>query len=538
MKKNFTRINSNKVVTQFGNKFDEILNEELGNIFENALIGEILEEGNIVEGKIVSLQGDFVIISINYKSDGYIPISEFEGEEIEVGSIVKVYLDKLETRDGILLSRAKAIKSELWNVIGEKHIAGEYLEGEVLYKTQSGFVVNLDGGILAFLPNSHADVKPIKDLSTFLRHRFVFSILNIDVAKRTILVSRKKVLMTEHRGLRDEFISTLSVGQEIEAAVWNITGYGAFLRLFDSPVFGGIDGLLHITDMTWGKTTHPSAMFEKDQKVRVVILKIDIDESGNHKISLGRKQLTPDPWHNIETKFQVSKEYEVTVEDMLSYGIVASLDIGIEGLIHNSELSWYKGRTLYSKGQKINVLILNIDKERRRIALSIKQCSDNPWEKFLSSNPLGTIIKCKISGVSDSGVYALIGEKMEAFVNMSDVSWDNIDNHKAKLKTQIGTEVDAKIIRANVKRGRVFLGFKQVIKDPFEEFLTKANVNDEVEAQMLKIEEDGYFVRLEDRFDIFLSRDELSNFNQYGLSKSLKFRITNKDNYKLHLEAI
>lgn len=538
MRKNFTRIDNNKVISQFSNKFDKGSSEELSNIFENALKGEILEEGNIVNGKVISLQGDFAIVSINYKSDGYIPVSEFDGENIEVGSTVKVYLDKLETRDGILLSRTKAIKSELWDVINEKHIAGEYLEGEVLYKTQSGFVVNLDGGVLAFLPNSHADVKPIKDLSTFLGHRFVFSILNIDVAKRTILVSRKKVLMSQHRGLRDEFISTLSVGQEIEAAVWNITGYGAFLRLFDSPVFGGIDGLLHITDMTWGKTTHPSAMFEKDQKVKVVILNIDIDEAGNHKISLGRKQLTPDPWQNIETKFQLGKEYEANVEDTLAYGIVASLDVGIEGLVHNSELSWYKGRTLYTKGQKINVIILSIDKERRRIALSIKQCSDNPWEKFLSTNSLGSVIKCKISGVSDSGVYALIGDKMEAFINMQDVSWDNLDNNKAKLKTQIGTEVEAKIIRANAKRGRIFLGLKQVTNDPFENFLSKVNVGDEIEGQMLKIEEDGYFVRLENQLDLFLSRDELSNFNQYGLSKSLRLRVANKSNYKLNLEAL
>ena len=420
-------------------------------------------EGSVVSGTVLSIEKDMILIDVGLKSEGRVPLREFATDDgdviIKVGDIVEVYIERLEDINGhAVLSREKARREESWVNLEKAHEAQKRVNGVIFGKVKGGFTVDLEGAT-AFLPGSQVDIRPIKDLGALMGTPQPFQILKMDRRRGNIVVSRRAVLEDSRAEARSELVANLQEGQVLQGIIKNITDYGAFVDL------GGVDGLLHVTDISWKRINHPSEALQVGESVQVKVIKFN-DET--QRISLGIKQLSEDPWTKVFERFPVGSKMSGIVTNITDYGSFVELEDGIEGLVHVSEMSWTKKNVhpgkIVSTSEKVNVVVLDIDVPKRRISLGIKQCIDNPWETFKVNNKSGQIIEGEIRNITEFGLFVALTEDIDGLVHLSDLSWDG--NGDELIKNYVkGNQVKAKILDIDIDKERISLGIKQLTED-------------------------------------------------------------------------
>ncbi|MEW6088653.1 MAG: 30S ribosomal protein S1 [bacterium] len=480
-----------------------------------------LKEGNIIKGKVVKIKSEEVIVDINYKSEGVVPKAEFIDREgkltVKEGDEVNVFLEKMENKNGlVVLSREKAAYMVTWDKIVDSYENQKIVEGKVIKQIKGGFEVDI--GVKAFLPASQLDVRPVSRMEEVVGKVFPMRIIKINRVLNNIVLSRRIVLEEDRESKREEIISTLEEGQIREGIVKNITAFGAFVDL------GGMDGLLHITDMSWGKIKHPSEKVSLGQKIEVKIISFDREKN---KISLGLKQKTSDPWEMIGQKYQTGQVVNGKVTNLMDYGAFVEIEEGIEGLIHNSDMSWVKRITnpsqILKTGQITPVVILSIDKENRRLSLGLKQTQPNPWETIDRKYPIGSRVNCKVSNITDFGVFVELEEGVEGLVYITDISWTKKINHPSEIYNA-GQQVEALVLNIDKGKEKISLGVKQLSEDPLSEF-EKTNKEKQVfNINVKELTSSGYVVELENGFSGFLSFSEVLD----GLIKKDKSELLGK----------
>src|SRR5215471_10877791 len=432
-------------------------------LFEESL--RTVKPGGVVKGRVVGITSTHVLIDVGYKSEGQIPLAEFldrQGNlQVKVGDQIDVYFDSSEAENGgIVLSRQRAENIKIWEEIENAYNEGRGVEGLIIGKVKGGFKV--DVGVPGFLPGSHVDVRPNRNLDRFIGTTDRFAILKFNRGRGNVVVSRRALLERERETLKKEILKVLEEGVILEGTVKNITGYGAFVDL------GGIDGILHISDMSWGRINHPSEIVQVSEKIKVVVLKFDAEKE---RISLGMKQLTPDPWHTVVQKYPVGARVQGKVISIMDYGAFVELESGIEGLVHISEMSWTRKVTHPSKilqvGQQVEVVVLNVDASHRRISLGLKQVMANPWEAAKEKYPVGSIVKGPVRNITDFGIFVGIEEGIDGLVHISDLHWTKKVKHPSELYKK-GDIVEAKVLGVNVENERFSLGIKQLAPDPWK----------------------------------------------------------------------
>lgn len=453
-----------KDITGESETFSDMLNESLK--------GVISLEGTVVEGTVININDDFVILDVGLKSEGRIPLREFRNDErhseIKVGDKVEVYVERLENKDGeASLSREKARREEAWIDLEKQHKAGERVMGTIFGRVKGGFTVDLSGAV-AFLPGSQVDIRPVRDISPLFGTPQPFIILKMDRLRGNIVVSRRAILEESRAEARTELVSNLHEGQVLQGVVKNITDYGAFIDL------GGVDGLLHVTDISWKRINHPSEVLHVGQTIEAKIIRFN-EES--QRISLGMKQLESDPWANVEGKFTSGQKLTGKVTNIADYGAFIELEDGVEGLIHVSELSWTKknihpGKVL-STSQEVEVVVLDVDVTKRRISLGLKQCSANPWIAFANSHKSGDELEGEISNITEFGLFVSVGEQIDGMVHMSDLSWTESGETAIKTYTK-GAMLKVKVLEIDSEKERIALGVKQLTANPNPENEGKA----------------------------------------------------------------
>src|SRR5215475_13245484 len=453
-----------------------------------------LEEGTITEGRIVALTKDKVVVDIGYKSEGMIPSDQFSAEELQqvkIGDRLQVYIEECEDADGnLILSKEKADKMKIWEELEKLHKEEKSIEGKIISRIKGGMMVDI--GVKAFLPGSQIDLHPVRDLDGLVGRVVPLKIIKINHRRGNVVVSRRVLLEETRDKKRQTTLSTLKEGQLIQGMVKNITDYGAFIDL------GGIDGLLHITDMSWGRVGHPSEMFNVGDRVEVSVLKYD-RETG--RISLGLKQKTADPWTNVATKYPVGTRIKGRVVSLTDYGAFVEIEPGVEGLVHVSEMSWthevrHPSRVV-SIGDQVEAAVLNVDQASRKISLGMKQTAPNPWNLVEEKYPVGTRIEGKVKSLTDFGAFIGLEEGIDGLIHISDMSWTKHVKHPSELFKK-GQKLEAVVLRLDKEKERLSLGFKQLTRDPWEdEIPSRYRVGDSVNGKVSKVAEFGVFVELE-----------------------------------------
>ena len=491
-----------------------------------------VKEGSVVKGQVVEAGSEVIIVDVGLKNEGRIPVSEFQTvKEIQVpkvGDIVDVYVEKVAGRRGTVLSREKAIREESWIKLEKIFEKGENITGVIFGRVKGGFTVDLDG-VIAFLPGSQADVRPIKDPSTIMDIPQPFQILKMDMKLGNIIVSRKAILEESRSEAREEMLATIKEGDILEGVVKNITDYGAFIDL------GNVDGLLHVTDISWSRINHPSEVLTFGQNIKVVVIKFNEE---TRRISLGMKQLDANPWDNVAEKFPVGKTMSGKVTNIADYGVFIELQDGIEGLVHSSEISWGKTnqnpKKLLTIGQEVEFVILDVDTERHRISLSIKKCQDNPLVKFAEVHPVGSVIKAPIRNITDFGMFVAIDTNTDGMIHESDLSWDNNGTELLKNYTK-GDEVECKVLNIDVDKDRVALGVKQLSADPDEGLVENFKKNMVVTCVVASTSHDGIEVNVEDKASGFIKKTDLSSerseqkTDRFAVGDRLDAKVTSVD---------
>ena len=498
------------------------------------------KENSIVEGVITSINKDYVLFDVGLKSEGKVPLKEFiskkgHSHDLSVGDVINLHLTKLEGRDGgVVLSRESAIKYELWDDLNDAYENNKDVEGIITHKIRSGYIVDL-GLIAAFLPNSHVDLKPVKDATHLLNKKMKFRILKMDKEQGNIVISRRIILDSLHAQARNEFLSTLKEGQVLEGVVKSITNYGVFFGLYNSPKFGSIDGLMHRTDMSWSRVTHPSEIYSCGQKVDVKIINIDRELN---RISLGKKQLTDNPWNDSDKKYPAGKVVDGVVTSIEEYGIFVEVEPGIEGLVYSQEISWTNEKLPVAIGDKVKAMVLTVDAEKNRMSLSIKQCHKNPWVHFAHKFPLGSVLKCEIKNINiNSGInvgFVDYDDEIGGFIHNRDLSWEN-DRSRVLRDCKVGDTINAKLLRVNSFRGGIFLGIKQIKYDPFVEFIRTIKEGSELRCLITKIEDNGIYVKVRENVDRFVERDFLLNMSSLSVGENVTLRVEEVGDYDLLL---
>ncbi len=436
--------------------FAALLTESLG--------GPTKFEGNVVNGTVIAVTDDFVIVDVGLKSEGRIPVYEFsrpgEDPEIKAGDSIEVFVERIEGRDGeCVLSREKARREEVWIELEKLHKKNERVTGTIFGRVKGGFTVDL-GGAIAFLPGSQVDIRPVRDVSPLMGTPQPFHVLKMDRARGNIVVSRRAVLEESRESARSDLLDTLKEGKILQGVVKNITDYGAFVDL------GGVDGLLHVTDISWKRVNHPSEVLQIGQNIDVQVIRFN-EETG--RISLGMKQLGDDPWKDVAAKYTVGERFKGRVTNIADYGAFVELQEGIEGLVHVSEMSWTKKNVhpgkIISTSQEVEVVVLDVDPEKRRISLGLKQTQENPWKKYADERKIGDEIEGEVRNVTEFGLFVGLTPEIDGMVHLSDISWE--DNSEEALKAfKKGDMVKAKILDMSPDKERVALGIKQLTKDP------------------------------------------------------------------------
>lgn len=484
-------------------------------------------EGYVTKGTIVDIKKDFVIVNVGLKSEGAIDIKEFRNDEIKVGDIVDVFVERYEGHDGTLIaSREKARKEEVWKEIEQLVADNKVVSGQIVERVRGGFTVDLNG-VSAFMPSSQLDINPIKDINSIMNKPMEFKIIKMDKLRSNLIVSHRAILEGDRAEKRDEIIKNIKVGDVMEGVIKNITDYGVFIDL------GGVDGLLHITDISWKRVSNPNELFSIGQKIKVKVINFDPE---TNRVSLGMKQLENDPWQNID-KFEVGKIYKGTVTNLTDYGAFIDLEDGIEGLVHVSEISWTKKNVQPSKvlsvSSVVDVMVLEIDREKRRISLGLKQCTPNPWKEFAETHAIGDVIEGEIKNITEFGIFVSLGNELDGMVHLSDIDWDK-NPEEAVKDYQKGMVIKTKILEIDAEKERISLGIKQLKEDRVASSLDKVKKGEVVTSVVKEIKEDGIVVDV-NGIPGFIKTSDLSKTKseqkpeRFAVDEKVDAKITNVD---------
>lgn len=469
-----------------------------------------VKEGSVVKGQVVGVEKEVVIVDVGLKNEGRVLKSEFISPEQkslpEVGDIVDVYVEKIEGRNGkTILSREKAIREKSWDVLEAACSSGQFVNGIIFGRVKGGFTVDISG-VVAFLPGSQVDVRPIKDMSTLMNISQQFQILKMDKKLGNIVVSRRAILEESRSEARDEMLSTITEGMILEGYVKNITDYGAFIDL------GSIDGLLHVTDISWSRINHPSEILSLGQKIKVMVIKFNEEAK---RISLGMKQLDDNPWQNIKNEFPVGKIFTGKVSNITDYGAFVELKDGIEGLIHSTEISWIKSnqhpKKLLTIGQEVEFVILEIDTIKHRISLSIKQCQENPLTNFAAKHPIGSIITSPIRNITDFGIFVALDSNMDGLIHESDISWDGNGTELLKNYTK-DQVISCKLLAIDTEKERISLSIKHLTAEPkVDDEFAKLKKDDVITCTVTNVNDDAIEVGIYDTIHGTIKKGDLSS---------------------------
>lgn len=543
-------LNKKRFVRQYGEENHELVSDDFATIY-NQYAAESVSEGKIVIGLVVAVDKDSVLVDVGIKNEGRIPLSEFaltgELPEIKVGDKVKVCIEKIENRNGItVLSREKAIREEVWEQLEQYQKDGKTIDGVIFARVKGGFTVDL-AGVVAFLPGSQVDVRPIKDIGPLMGIVQPFMILKMDRKLGNIVVSRRAILEESRNEARDEILANIKEGQIVEGIIKNITDYGAFIDL------GNLDGLLHVTDISWSRINHPSEILNIGQKVRVVVTKFNEETK---RISLGMKQLEENPWKGIELKYPKGKRMTGKITNITDYGAFIELEPGIEGLVYVSEISWNKSnqhpRKLLNIGQEVDFMLLEIDADKHRISLGIKQCTPNPWQNFAETHKIGEIITLPVRNVADFGIFVALDNNIDGLIHVSDISWNEEEAIKMLTKFKKDEMITCKVLGIDIAKERISLGVKQLESEaPIaesssskEKDLSKGDV---VHCVVTEVKDDGLEVTVNNNESIlgFIKKADLAadktdqktdNF-KVGDSLNAKVSSVDKTSKKLNLSV-
>jgi len=505
--------------------FEALLNEQFG--------VDALFEGAVVTGTIIAITNDFATIDVGLKSEGRIPLKEFGfGEEVKkmaAGDNVEVFVERYENKDGtVVLSREKAKREEAWRALEKQFEAQERVNGVIFGRVKGGFTVDLNGAV-AFLPGSQVDIRPVRDVGPLMGNPQPFQILKMDRNRGNIVVSRRAVLEEARAEARGELINGLKEGQVLDGVVKNITDYGAFIDL------GGIDGLLHVTDIAWRRIAHPSEALQIGETVKVQVIRFN---SETQRISLGMKQLEADPWEGVATKYPVDGKFSGRVTNITDYGAFVELEPGIEGLVHVSEMSWTKKNVhpgkIVSTSQEVEVMVLDVDPVKRRISLGLKQCMSNPWDAFLAEFPAGADVEGEIKNITEFGLFIGLNGEIDGMVHMSDLAWDGTPEEALASFTK-GDVVKAKVLDVDVEKERISLGIKQLSADPFESAAGDIKKGQIVSCTILTVEDNGMEVELEAGLTGYVRRGDLARdradqrTDRFNVGDKVEAKITQFD---------
>ncbi len=490
-------------------------------------------EGGVVRGTVVGLDDDIVIVDVGLKSEGRVPLKEFgspgQPPEVRVGDPVEVFVERFENKGGeVVLSREKAKREESWNRLERAFTDTSKVEGHIFGRVKGGFAVDL-GGAVAFLPGSQVDIRPVRDIGPLINKTEPFLILKMDRRRGNIVVSRRAVLEESRAEQRNELLATLAEGQILDGVVKNITDYGAFVDL------GGLDGLLHVTDISWKRVNHPSDVLGVGQNVRVQVIRFNRE---TQRISLGMKQLEADPWEGVELKYPVGAKFTGRVTNITDYGAFVELEPGVEGLVHVSEMSWTKKNThpgkIVSSSQEVEVMVLEVDPEKRRISLGLKQCLGNPWEAFLETHPAGTIVEGEVRNITEFGLFVGVDHDVDGMVHLSDLDWQ-LPGEEAVKKYTKGDMVRAQVLDVDVEKERISLGIKQLGEDPFRQATSGIKRGDRVTCTVKEINAGGIEVETTSGATGFIRKVELARDRdeqrpeRFAPGEKLDARVMNVD---------
>jgi small subunit ribosomal protein S1 len=468
---------------------------------------QTIKEGEIAKGKVLSIDKDYVQVDVGFKSEGLVAAWEFMNEDgtmsIEVGDQVEVLVEETEDEDGrILLSKEKAERLKVWDDISAAYEADEAVEGTIIARVKGGLSVDI--GVKAFLPGSQVDLRPVRNLEGMLGEKFNFKIIKFNKRRGNIVLSRRALLETERRRMRETTLQTLEAGQILDGVIKNLTDYGAFIDL------GGIDGLLHITDMSWGRINHPSELFNVGDEIKVKVLKFDPE---NERVSLGLKQIQPDPWVDAALRYPLGVRINGKVVSLTDYGAFVELEPGIEGLVHVSEMSWTKRvkhpSKLVNVGDEVEAVVLDVDERNRKISLGMKQIEDNPWTVIEQQYPVGAHVKGVVRNITNFGVFIGLDEGIDGLVHVSDISWTEQIKHPSE-KFQKGDEIDAVVLKIDKENEKFSLGIKQLEPNPWDGIQKKYSVGSEIKGPVTSVTDFGVFVKLDEGIEGLVYSSELA----------------------------
>ncbi len=510
----------------------ELAGEDFAAMLEESLQEQESFEGTVVKGTVISVENDMALIDVGLKSEGRVPLKEFAGPgqdpEIRVGDTVDVYVDRIEDKNGeAVLSRDKARREEAWLALASAFEGSEKVKGVIFGRVKGGFTVDLDGAV-AFLPGSQVDIRPVRDISPLMGTPQPFQILKMDRNRGNIVVSRRAVLEETRAEARNELVANLKEGQVLNGVVKNITDYGAFIDL------GGVDGLLHVTDIAWRRINHPSEALSIGQAVEVQVIRFNPE---TQRISLGMKQLMADPWEGVEAKYPVQSQFMGRVTNITDYGAFVELEPGVEGLVHVSEMSWTKKNIhpgkIVATSQEVEVRILDVDPVKRRISLGIKQTQENPWTVFQREYPIGSEVEGEIKNITEFGLFVGLPGEIDGMVHLSDISWEK-SGEEAMEDLKRGDIVKAKVLDVDLEKERISLGMKQLIDDPFTSALRNADnlrKGSIITGTVTQVNDGGVELTLADGLTGFIRRSDLAR--ERGEQRPDRFAVGEKVDAKV-----
>ncbi|MBN9561258.1 MAG: 30S ribosomal protein S1 [Alphaproteobacteria bacterium] len=487
---------------------DHFHGEDFASLLDETLGRDSGFDGSVVTGRVVRLTDEFAIVDVGLKSEGRVALKEFgppgTKPEVKPGDYVELFVERYEDRDGsIVLSREKARREEAWTNLEKAFEGNQRVSGTIYGRVKGGFTVDL-GGAVAFLPGSQVDIRPVRDVGPLMGSPQPFQILKMDRARGNIVVSRRAVLEETRAEQRSELIQGLKEGMILDGVVKNITDYGAFVDL------GGVDGLLHVTDIAWRRINHPSEALQIGQQVKVQVIRFNPE---TQRISLGMKQLEADPWEGVAAKYPPGAKYTGRVTNITDYGAFVELEPGVEGLVHVSEMSWTKKNVhpgkIVATSQEVEVMVLDVDSAKRRISLGLKQVQRNPWEQFVDEHPIGSVVEGEIRNITEFGLFVGLSADIDGMVHMSDLSWDE-PGELVMAKYEKGQIVKAKVLDVDVEKERISLGIKQLKDDPAASVLDSVHKNDVVTCVVTSIQANGIEVKVGDVLTGFIRRAELA----------------------------
>ncbi|HWA41811.1 MAG TPA: 30S ribosomal protein S1 [Hypericibacter adhaerens] len=490
-------------------------------------------EGSVLKGRVVGIENDVALIDVGLKSEGRVPLKEFTTAgarpELKVGDEVEVYLERMEDKNGeAMLSREKARREEAWQLLEKSFKENQRVTGVIFGRVKGGFTVDLSGAV-AFLPGSQVDIRPVRDAGPLMGSPQPFLILKMDRSRGNIVVSRRAVLEESRAEARSELVASLKEGQVLQGVVKNITDYGAFVDL------GGVDGLLHVTDIAWKRINHPSEALHIGQTVQVQVVRFNPE---TQRISLGMKQLEADPWENVQAKYPVGTKFKGRVSNITDYGAFVELEPGIEGLVHVSEMSWTKKNVhpgkILSTSQEVEVMVLDVDPQKRRISLGLKQCLENPWSTFLDKYPVGSELEGEVKNITEFGLFVGLPGDIDGMVHLSDLDWNQPGEEAIKAYKK-GDMVKVKLLDVDVEKERISLGIKQLGSDSFASAAATINKGDIVTCTVTAVQENGLEVAVGDGLTAFIRKSDLARerseqrADRFAVGEKVDAKVTSVD---------